>query len=82
MMKKGRAEPSPGGGPGAYLLVVNDEEMLANMMKDMLEGLGYRVTAKTDGVEALETVRSDPERFDLVITDYTMPDMTGLGLAR
>ena len=52
------------------------------MMKDMLEGLGYRVTAKTDGVEALKPSCSDPERFDLVITDYTMPDMTGLGLAR
>ncbi len=65
-----------------HVLFVDDEFMLAQMMKDLLEGLGYRVTAKTNSVDALETFRSNPDEFDLVITDYTMPEMTGIGLAR
>jgi CheY-like chemotaxis protein len=48
----------------------------------MLEALGYRVTAKTSSVEALETFRADPDAFDVVITDMTMPAPTGMELAK
>ena len=69
----------PGG--NERVLFVDDEPSLSRMGKEMLERLGYRVTAMTGGMEALETFRRDPERFDLVITDMTMPCMTGLELA-
>jgi len=48
----------------------------------MLVHLGYEVVAKTNSREALELFRSQPERFDLIITDQTMPHMTGIELAR
>jgi len=47
------------------------------MAKRMLEMQGYRVETKRNPVEALELVRSEPDRFDLIITDMTMPNMTG-----
>jgi PAS domain S-box-containing protein len=64
------------------ILFIDDEEMLAEMGKTMLERLGYRVTVKTDSIEALTTIQNTPEDFDLVITDQTMPAMTGSDLAR
>ncbi len=64
------------------ILLVDDEEPIATMEKQMLERLGYRVTACTGSSEALSTFSADPDRFDLVITDMTMPLMTGEGLAR
>ena len=48
----------------------------------MLESLGYKVTARTSSVEALELFKAKPDSFDLVITDMTMPNMTGDELAR
>ena len=50
--------------------------MLAEMGKTMLERLGYKVTFKTNSIEALKTIQNQPDQFDLVITDQTMPDMT------
>jgi len=47
----------------------------------MLGQLGYDVVAKTSSMEALETFRSQPDQFDLVVTDFTMPGMTGASLA-
>jgi PAS domain S-box-containing protein len=64
------------------ILFVDDEEFLINVGKQMLERLGYRVTTRSNGPEALELFRDQPDRFDLVITDQTMPRMTGLELAR
>ncbi len=64
------------------ILFVDDEEMLVDMAKEMLESHGYTVFAGTDSVQALETFRAHPEQFDLVITDQTMPAMTGIELAR
>ncbi|MGA3114998.1 MAG: PAS domain S-box protein [Syntrophobacteraceae bacterium] len=63
------------------ILFIDDEKALADMGGKMLESLGYHVTAKTDSIEALETFRSKPEEFDLVITDMTMPGLTGRELA-
>jgi two-component system, cell cycle sensor histidine kinase and response regulator CckA len=64
------------------ILFVDDEAALADIGRMGLEFLGYAVVAKTDSVEALEIFRAQPEQFDLVITDYTMPRMTGLELAK
>jgi two-component system, cell cycle sensor histidine kinase and response regulator CckA len=64
------------------ILVVDDEDLLIVMNKQRLERLGYTVTVSTSSVEALEVFRREPHRFDLVITDYTMPHMTGLELAK
>ena len=48
----------------------------------MLRRLGYRVTTRGSSMQALEDFRDDPLRFDLVITDQTMPGMTGIDMAR
>lgn len=63
------------------ILFIDDEEFLVYMGKDMLERLGYQVTIKTSSSDALAIFRNDPEKFDLVITDQTMPGMTGSDLA-
>jgi DNA-binding NtrC family response regulator len=62
--------------------VVDDDAMIVQTGKEMLELLGYRVTTRADGLEALETVRREPGSFHLVITDFVMPRMNGLELAR
>ena len=66
------------------VLVVDDEPTLADATKKSLERLGYRVAIRTNGVEALEAFRnqSQDKRFDLVITDMTMPHLTGIALAQ
>jgi PAS domain S-box-containing protein len=63
------------------ILFIDDELVLANMGKQMLERLGYEVVSRTSSIEALELFRAQPDRFDLVITDMTMPNMTGEKLA-
>ncbi len=63
------------------ILFVDDEEALVEMGEEILAGLGYEVTSRTSSREALGLLKEDPSRFDLVITDVTMPDMTGLELA-
>lgn len=63
------------------MLFVDDEEALANLGKQSLEHLGYKVTVTTSSPEALELFRAEPDKFDLVITDMTMPGMTGDKLA-
>jgi CheY-like chemotaxis protein len=64
------------------ILFIDDEEILAEMGKAMLERLGYRVTVRTNSIEAFNTFQNQPDQFDLVITDQTMPGMTGSDLAR
>lgn len=64
------------------ILFVDDEELLAEMGKIMLERLGYSVTVHHRGNEALAAFTANPARFDLVITDQTMPGLTGVELAR
>jgi PAS domain S-box-containing protein len=64
------------------ILLVDDEEVLVNAVKQMLEHLGYKVTRMKSSVETLALFRQQPEEFDLVITDYTMPGMTGTDLAK
>jgi len=63
------------------LLVVDDEEALSNLIKAMLERYGYQVTNTIASPEALQLFKQTPELFDLVITDYAMPNMDGIDLA-
>lgn len=63
------------------ILLVDDEEQVVEMVRQMLERLGYTVTTQTSSKAALELFCSVPGRFDLVITDLTMPEMTGVQLA-
>jgi PAS domain S-box-containing protein len=62
------------------ILLVDDEDVLATMGRLMLERLGYKVIVKTDSYKALETFRSQPDDFDLIISDKTMPRLTGFDL--
>jgi PAS domain S-box-containing protein len=64
------------------ILFVDDEEELCRSWQKTLENLGYEVVTRTSSIEALEVFRAQPGRFDLVITDLTMPRMTGVDLAR
>ncbi len=64
------------------ILFVDDEESIVKVNQQLLEGLGYRVTWKTDPSEALEFFRANSHQIDLIITDMTMPKMTGDKLAR
>jgi PAS domain S-box-containing protein len=60
------------------ILLVDDEEIIVRMEQQMLERLGYRVTIRTGSVDALEAFKANPDSFDLVVTDMTMPNMTGV----
>ncbi len=73
-------EPIPTG--SERILFVDDEALVVMMGEGLLRELGYEVTSKTTSREALEVFRNDPFRFDLVITDQTMPDITGVELAK
>ncbi len=64
------------------ILIVDDEQQVVKMVQEMLEELSYTVTAVTDSKAALERFASKPDDFDLVITDQTMPEMTGLEMAK
>ena len=72
--------PIPGG--TERILLVDDENALVDLWTRLLGKLGYRIAATTHSMEALQMIREDPVGFDLVITDHTMPRMTGLDLAR
>lgn len=63
------------------VLFVDDEEALAEVGQELLEELGYSVTVKRSSIEALAAFRSNPGDYDLIITDQTMPEITGLELA-
>jgi PAS domain S-box-containing protein len=63
------------------ILLVDDEQPLVEIGKQMLERLGYKVDTRTSSVEALSLFKADPNRFDLVITDIVMPNMSGDKLA-
>jgi PAS domain S-box-containing protein len=72
-------EEPPGG--KERILFIDDDASLATMGKEMLEVLGYQVVACSNSKEAMEIFKSDPNKFDLIITDMTMPGLTGDRLA-
>lgn len=66
---------------GETILLVDDDEALLEICSDMLERLGYKVVCRASGTAALEAFRTQPDKYDLVITDQVMPGMAGMELA-
>jgi PAS domain S-box-containing protein len=64
-----------------HILLVDDDEPIIDMEKQMLERLGYRVAPRSSSIEALEAFRADPFKYDLVISDMAMPKLPGDKLA-
>jgi PAS domain S-box-containing protein len=77
----GTTSAGPIRGGTEHILLVDDEATIVRMVTKSLQRLGYTVTAKTGSIGALEAFRARPDDFDLVVTDLTMPDMTGIQLA-
>lgn len=81
-IEREREDSSRIAGGTEHILFVDDEENLVQLGTELLTSLGYEVTGRTSSLEALELFCIKPDRFDLVITDMTMPNMTGVDLAR
>jgi PAS domain S-box-containing protein len=76
----GQAEHLPTGRES--ILFVDDEKALIDLGRDLLERLGYKVETRASSTDAIEAFRVDPQKYDLVISDVTMPKITGEELAR
>ena len=64
------------------ILIVDDEKAIVESTCELLSRLGYSVTGETNGIKATEMVRKDPNYYDLILTDMTMPKINGLDLAK
>jgi PAS domain S-box-containing protein len=69
-------------GDGEHILFVDDEPSLIDCGQRILKRLGYRVTTVPNGTAALDLIRGGGDTFDCILTDFTMPDMSGVALAR
>lgn len=65
-----------------HILYLDDDDTLVFLVRRLLERRGYRVTAFTSQTEAIDAVRDDPEGFQLLLTDFNMPGMSGLEVAK
>ena len=74
-------KPGVSRGKGERILFVDDEVLLVDIASQTLKKMGYHVGAFNDSREALAVFQENPDDFDLVATDYTMPKMTGTQLA-
>jgi len=81
-LRGARQEALSASAPEEHMLIVDDEKRIVLNGQEMLEKLGYQVTGCTSSMEALEAVRQQPKRFDLVITDFIMPQINRVELAR
>lgn len=63
-------------------MLVDDEPMILAVNSEMLEGFGYHVTSFSSSVDALLAFEKTPEAFDIIVSDMTMPEMTGAAMAR
>jgi signal transduction histidine kinase/CheY-like chemotaxis protein len=68
--------------PVAHILYLDDDDTLVFLVRRLLERRGYRVTALADQQAAIDAVREQPKAFDLLLTDYNMPGMSGLDVAK
>ena len=66
----------------AKILFIDDEELLRDIVQLSLSSLGYHVTVSISALEAINVIEEDPEQFDLVITDLSMPKMSGIDLSK
>jgi PAS domain S-box-containing protein len=85
--KRTQPLPVPAGstelkGRGQKILLLDDEPALTNVLKRQLTRLNYQADSRNSAREAIELIRENPARFDLVISDLTMPEMNGLQVAR
>ncbi|HTT09358.1 MAG TPA: PAS domain-containing protein [Burkholderiaceae bacterium] len=80
--KATKVEAAVPGGAGETILLVDDEDALVRMGEEMIAGLGYEPVGFTSSVAALQTFRAEPERFQAILSDESMPDLTGSELAR
>ena len=64
------------------IYLIDDDIQLTSMMSEFFSLCGYSVSAETNSLNALDTFNKDPEQFDLVITDHTMPGISGLELSK
>ena len=80
--RKEQAAQAPDRGNGQHLLYVDDDEAIVFMVVRMFRSYGYRVSGYESGPDALAAVRAQPADFDMAITDFNMPGMSGLDLAR
>lgn len=80
--EKGVVMPAPTLTGGKSILYVDDDGALIQLITRLLKRRGFRVAGYTDQKEALRALRADPAAFDLVLTDYNMPGMSGLDVAR
>jgi PAS domain S-box-containing protein len=78
--KKTATTPLPKG--NERILFVDDEVDITRISHSLLSNLGYKVTVETQSVRALKKFQQDPSAFDLLITDHTMPELTGRDFAR
>jgi CheY-like chemotaxis protein len=74
-------QPLPIGG-GQHVLYIDDDEVLVLMVERLLQRSGFRVTTASDPLAALAQLRAQPEAFDVVVTDFNMPELSGLEVAR
>ncbi|PCJ97509.1 MAG: hypothetical protein COA45_09580 [Zetaproteobacteria bacterium] len=65
-----------------WILLVEDQEHVRGAIEEMLHRMGYNVSSVVSGLEGLDTIRENPHLYDLILTDYNMPKMTGLELAQ
>lgn len=65
-----------------HVLFVDDEAAVLHLGTAILERVGYRVTTATDGIDAKQKLKAGWKQFDIVVTDVTMPNMTGIELAK
>ena len=74
--------PEPVRGHGEHVLYVDDDETMVVMVEHILGRSGYRVSSFHDAHEAIEAVRENPGQFDFVVTDFNMPECSGLDVAQ
>ncbi len=82
--RRGRTQRDQGrvaAGDGEHILLVDDEVVLLDVYKRMLEHIGYTITAVSTPEDALKLLRANPTDFELIMTDHAMPEMTGMKLA-
>jgi len=73
--------PAEANGTGQRILVVDDDEVMALLLAELLARAGYRVTTQRDAPSALAALQAEPEGYDLVLTDFNMPNGSGLAVA-
>ncbi|MBI4914363.1 MAG: PAS domain S-box protein [Acidobacteria bacterium] len=81
-IEAGAAAAASATGGSESILIVEDDPSVRATLVEVLTVLGYRIAVATDGIEALDLLRADPDRFDLVISDVVMPRMGGVELCR